>query len=75
MFRHETDRQQGKARDKHADKNQKTNEKIQQKNTNGNVHNITTCKKRQQKQRSRFFQEYKSRTSYTPEDGHVGRNM
>jgi hypothetical protein len=30
---------------------------------------------RQQKQRSRFPQEYKSETSYTPEDGHVGRNM
>jgi hypothetical protein len=30
---------------------------------------------RQQKQQSRFFQEYKSEVSYTPEDGHVGRNM
>jgi hypothetical protein len=30
---------------------------------------------RQQKQRSRFLQEYKSETSYTPEDGNVGRNM
>jgi hypothetical protein len=29
----------------------------------------------QQNQRSRFLQEYKSETSYTPEDGHVGRNM
>jgi hypothetical protein len=29
----------------------------------------------QQKQRSRFLQEYKSETSYMPEDGHVGRNM
>jgi hypothetical protein len=27
------------------------------------------------KQRSRFLQEYKSETSYTPEDGHGGRNM
>jgi hypothetical protein len=26
-------------------------------------------------QRSRFLQEYKSKTSYTLEDGHVGRNM
>jgi hypothetical protein len=49
--------------------------KTQQKNTNENVHSITTSKKRQQKQRSRFLQEYKSETSYTPEDGHVGRNM
>jgi hypothetical protein len=39
------------------------------------VHSVTTCKKRQQEQRSRFLQEYKSKTSYTPEDGHVGRNM
>jgi hypothetical protein len=43
--------------------------KTQQKNTNKNVRSITTCKKRQQKQRSRFVQEYKSETSYTPEDG------
>jgi hypothetical protein len=28
-----------------------------------------------EKQRSRFLQEYKSETSYTPEDGHAGRNM
>jgi hypothetical protein len=49
--------------------------KTQQKNTNENVHSITTCKKRQQKQRSRFLQEYKSETSYTPENGHVGRNI
>jgi hypothetical protein len=47
----------------------------QQQNKNGNVQIITTCKRRQQKQRSRFLQEYKSKTSYTPEDGHVGRNM
>jgi Tfp pilus assembly protein PilN len=60
---------------KHAHKNQKTNEKTQQKNTNENVHSVTTCKKGQQKQQSRFLQEYKSRTSYTPDDGHVGRNM
>jgi hypothetical protein len=25
--------------------------------------------------RSRFFQENKNKTSYTPEDGHIGRNM
>jgi hypothetical protein len=49
--------------------------KTQEKNTNENVHSITTCKKGQQKQRSRFLQEYKSETSYTPEDGHVGRNI
>jgi hypothetical protein len=42
--------------------------KTQQKNTNENVHSITTCKKRQQKKRSRFLREYKSETSYTPED-------
>jgi hypothetical protein len=40
-----------------------------------NVHSVTTCKKGQQKQRSRFLQEYKSETSYTLEGGHVGRNM
>jgi hypothetical protein len=55
---------------KHAHKNQKTNEK-----TNENVNSVTTCKKGQQKQQSKFLQEYKSKTSYTPEDGHVGRNM
>jgi hypothetical protein len=60
---------------KHAHKNQKNNEKTQQKNTNENVQSITTCKKRQQKQRSRFLQEYKSETLYTLEDGRVGRNM
>jgi hypothetical protein len=71
-----TDRQQEKAsRQKHAHKNQKTNEKTRQKNTNENVHSVTTCKKGQQKQRSRFLQEYKSKTSHTREDGHVGRNM
>jgi hypothetical protein len=43
--------------------------------TNENVHSVTTCKKGQQKQRGRFLQEYKIETSYTPEDGHVGRNM
>jgi ABC-type multidrug transport system fused ATPase/permease subunit len=43
--------------------------------TNENVHSVTTCKNGQQKQRSRFLQEYKSETSYTPEDGHVGRCM
>jgi hypothetical protein len=59
----------------HAHKNQKTNEKTQQKNTNRNVQSITTCKKGQQKQRSRFLQEYKSKTSYILEDGHIGRNM
>jgi hypothetical protein len=59
----------------HTHKNQKINEKNTQENTNGNVESITTCKKRHQKQRSRFLQEYKSKTSYTPEDGHVGRNM
>jgi hypothetical protein len=58
---------------KHAHKNQETNEKTQQENTNENEHSVTTCKKEQQKQRSRFLQEYKSKTSYTPEDGHVGR--
>jgi hypothetical protein len=41
----------------------------------GKVKSITTCKKIKQKQRSRFLQEYKSKTSYTPEDGHIGRNM
>jgi hypothetical protein len=50
-------------------------EKNTTKDTNGNVQSITTCKKIQQKQRSRFLQEYKSKTSYTPEDGHVGQNM
>jgi hypothetical protein len=49
--------------------------KTQRKNTNENVHSITTCKERQQKQRSRFLQEYKSEISYTLEDGHVGRNI
>jgi hypothetical protein len=40
-----------------------------------NMINAHCCfKKRQQKQRSRFLQEYKSETSYTLEDGHVGRN-
>jgi hypothetical protein len=47
---------------KHAHKNQETNENTQQKNTNENVHSVTTCKKGQQKQRSRFLQEYKSET-------------
>jgi hypothetical protein len=56
---------------KHAHKNQETNEK----NPNENVHSVTTCNKGQQKQRSKFLQEYKSETSYTLEDGHVGRNV
>jgi hypothetical protein len=68
-------KQEKASRQKHAHKNQKTNEKIQQKNTNENVHSVTTCKKEQQKQRSIFLQEYKSKTSHTPEYGHVGRNM
>jgi hypothetical protein len=62
--------------------NTHTNQKINGKTTtttttttNGKVQSIITCKKRQQKQRSRFLQEYKSKTSYTLEDGHVFRNM
>jgi hypothetical protein len=35
--------------------------------------NISCISDMQQRHRSRFLQEYK--TSYTPEDGHVGRNM
>jgi hypothetical protein len=53
---------------KHTHKNQKTNEK------NTTEKQMKTCKKGQQKQRSRFLQEYKSKTSYTLEDGHVGQN-
>jgi hypothetical protein len=53
----------------------KLTKKTQQKNINENVHSVTTCKKGQQKQRSRFLQEYKSKTSCTLEDGHIGRNM
>jgi hypothetical protein len=64
-----------KGKHTHTHKNQKINEKNTTKNTNGNAQSITTCRKIQQKQRSRFLQEYKSKTSYTPEDGHVGRNM
>jgi predicted solute-binding protein len=71
VFLHSKKRKTGK----HIRKNQKISEKPQQKNTNRNVQNITTYKKRQQKQRSKFLQEYKSKTSYTPEDAHVGRNM
>jgi hypothetical protein len=43
---------------KHAHKNQKITKK--QPKTQ-----VETCKKRQQKQRSRFLQEYKSKTSHT----------
>jgi hypothetical protein len=59
---------------KHAHNIQETNEK----NTTGKqmkTCKVTTCKKGQQKQRSRFLQEYKSETSYTLEECHVGRNM
>jgi hypothetical protein len=63
FFSLKTNRQQEKAsRQNHAHKNQKTNEKTQQKKTNENVHSVTTFKKGQQKQRSRFLQEYKSKT-------------
>jgi hypothetical protein len=64
-----TDRQQEKA-NTHK-RIRKLTKKTQQKNTNRNVQSIITCIKRQQKQRSRFLQEYKSETSYTPEDGRV----
>jgi hypothetical protein len=32
-------------------------------------------KKGKKKQRSRILQAYENKISYTPEDGHVGRNM
>jgi hypothetical protein len=68
-------RQQGKARKPNTHTRIRKLTKTQQKNTNEKLHSITTCKKGQQKQRSRFLQEYKSETSYTLEDGHVGQNM
>jgi hypothetical protein len=36
---------------------------------------VTTRKKRRKKPRNRILQAYEYKISYTPEDGHVGRNM
>jgi hypothetical protein len=42
-----------------------------------NVQSVTTWKKRQKKKYSKadFFRHMEIKTYYTPEDGHVGRNM
>jgi hypothetical protein len=45
------------------------------KNTTGNMQSKTTWKKKAEKQRSRILQAYENKISYTPEDGHVGRNI
>jgi hypothetical protein len=44
---------------KHAHKNQETNEKIQQKNTNENMHSVTTFKKGQKSLHSHSFRNIK----------------
>jgi hypothetical protein len=62
---HKTDRQQEKA-STHTRTRTLTKKKKRQ---------METCKKIEQKQRSRFLQEYKRKASYTTEDGHVGQNM
>jgi hypothetical protein len=49
--------------------------KTEQKNTNGNVQSVTTCKKKQKTSEADSFRNMKVKISYTPEDGHVGRNM
>jgi hypothetical protein len=47
------------------------------KNTNGNIQSVTTWKKKKEKkkQQIRILQAYENKISYTPEYGHVGRNM
>jgi hypothetical protein len=65
----ETDRQQEKAsRQSHAKDTAKlTSETEQQKSTNENVQRVTS--------EADSFRNMKVKTPYTPEDGHVGRNM
>jgi hypothetical protein len=46
------------------------------KNTNGNMQSVTTWKNAgKKKEWSRILQAYENKIAYTPEDGHVGRNM
>jgi hypothetical protein len=62
----------GKQTDTHA-RNSKINEEKQNKK-----HKWKHAKRnhvQEKNQQSRFLQEYESKISYTPEDGHVGRNM
>jgi hypothetical protein len=51
--------------------------KQHRKNTNGNMQSVTTWKTnaKKKKQGSRILQTYENIISYTPKDGHVGRNM
>jgi hypothetical protein len=49
--------------------------KKKQKNTSGNVQNITTCKKRQKSSEADSFRNIKVKISYILEDGHVGQNI
>jgi hypothetical protein len=56
-------------------RNSKINEEKQQKNTNGNMRSVTTCRKRQKASEADSFRNMKVKISYTHEDGHVDRNM
>jgi hypothetical protein len=61
----------GKQTNTHA-RNSKINEKqTEQKNTNGNVQSVTTCKKRQKTSEADSFRNMKVKIAYTPQDGHV----
>jgi hypothetical protein len=62
---------------RHTQGNNKNNERKQhRKNTNGNVQSATTWgKKAEKSSEADSFRHMKIKISYTPEDGHVGRNM
>jgi hypothetical protein len=64
------------SRKTHTQETAKLTKKNRTKNTNGNVQNVTICKKRQKKTiEEDSFRNMSVKISYTLEDGHVGRNM
>jgi hypothetical protein len=75
MRTEQTNNKDRASRQTHTQRKNKNNEGKQRKNTNGNTQSVTTSKKAGKKQRSRVFQAYDNKLSYTLEDGHVGRNM
>jgi hypothetical protein len=77
-LQHETDKQQEKAsRQAHTQETakKKINEEKQNRKHKWKRAKCNHVQEKAKNQRSRFLQEYGSKTSYTLEDGHVGRNM
>jgi hypothetical protein len=62
--------------DKHARKKQQNKtRKIEQENTYGNVQKCNHVQDTEKTSEADSFKNMRVITSYTPEDGHIGRNM